>query len=154
MIDACSKVIRARRVFETLHGRRPSEAELAETCGVSPERIARMGIALTEAPVSLDQRLAASTDLTLLDSMEDTSTPPVPEVMDHELLMENLHELFGTLLPLEANILRKRMGMGGGAEMTLKEIGHDYNLSRERIRQLQELALAKLRAEFDRRGLL
>ena len=74
--------------------------------------------------------------------------------MDHELLMDNLHELFDKLLPFEADILRKRMGMGDCAEMTLKEIGRHYGLSRERIRQLQEQALAKLRADFDRRGLL
>ncbi|MBA3548677.1 MAG: sigma-70 family RNA polymerase sigma factor [Nannocystis sp.] len=154
MIDACGKLIRAQRHFETLHGRQASEAELAETCGVSPERIARMGITPVAAPVSLDQRLAANSELTVLDAIEDDSIPSVPEVMDHELLMENLHELFDKLLPIEADILRKRMGMDGCAEMTLKEIGHDYNLSRERIRQLQELALAKLRAEFDRRGLM
>jgi len=154
MIDAYSKVLRARREFEARHGRPATEAELTETCGVSPERLARMRVSLIEAPVSFDQRLSGDTDLTLLDAMEDTSTPPAPEAMDHELLMENLQELFDKLLPFEADILRKRMGMGDSAEMTLKEIGRHYGLSRERIRQLQEQALAKLRAEFDRRGLL
>ena len=154
MIDAYSKVLRARRQFEARHGRPATETELAETCGVSPERLARMRVSLIEAPVSFDQRLSGDTDLTLLDAMEDTSTPPAPEAMDHELLMENLQELFDKLLPFEADILRKRMGMGDSAEMTLKEIGRHYGLSRERIRQLQEQALAKLRVEFDRRGLL
>ncbi len=154
MIDACTKVVRARRRFEARHGRLASDAELAETSGVSLERIARMHVSLLEAPVSFDQRLPGDTDLTLLDAMEDTSTPPAPEAMDHELLMANLHELFEALSPFEADILRKRMGMGDCAEMTLKEIGGHYGLSRERIRQLQEVALAKLRAEFDRRGLL
>ena len=153
VIDAYGKVLRARRQFEARHGRPPTDTELSETCDVSPERLARMSVSLIEAPVSLDKRLGA-TDLTLLDAMEDTSTPPAPEAIDHHLMMENLHELFDTLLPLEADILRKRMGMDDGVEMTLKEIGKYYGLSRERIHQLQEQALAKLRAEFARRGLL
>ncbi|MBA3548729.1 MAG: sigma-70 family RNA polymerase sigma factor [Nannocystis sp.] len=154
MIDAHGKVLRARRQFEARHGRPASEAEVAESCGVSPERLARMRVSLLEAPASFDQRLSGDTDLTLLDVMEDTTTTPAPEAMDHELQMEHLDELFATLPPFEAEILRKRMGMNDGAEMTLKEIGHHYGLSRERIRQLQEQALARLRAEFDRRGLL
>ncbi|MBA3547854.1 MAG: sigma-70 family RNA polymerase sigma factor [Nannocystis sp.] len=154
MIDAYGKVLRARRQFEARHGRLPSDVELAETCDVSPERLARMSVSLIEAPVSFDQRLSGATDLTLLDAMEDTNTPLAPEAMDHGLMMEHLHELFDELQPFEADILRKRMGMVDGVEMTLKEIGKHYGLSRERIRQLQEQALAKLRAEFDRRGLL
>ncbi len=154
MIDACGKVLRARRQFEARHGRPASDAELAETCGVSPERLARMHTSLLEAPVSFDQRLSGDSDLTLLDAMEDTSAPPAPEAMDQERMLANLQELLDKLPAFEADILRKRMGMDGGAEMTLHEIGGHYGLSRERIRQLQEQALARLRAEFDRRGLL
>ncbi len=154
MIDAYGKVLRAQRQFEARNGRPPSEAELATSCCVSPERLARMRVSLVEAPVSFDQRLSGDTDLTLLDAMEDTRTPPAPEAMDHELLMANLQELFDKLQPFEADILRRRMGLGDCPEMTLKEIGRHYGLSRERIRQLQEQALAKLRAEFGRRGLL
>ncbi len=154
MLDAYGKVLRARRQFEALHGREATDAELAEVSEVSAERIARMHVSLIEAPISLDQRLAGATDLTLLDALEDTSTPLAPEAMDHERLMAHLHEFFEQLQPFEAEILRKRVGMDGGQEMTLREIGRHYGLSRERIRQLQELALAKLRAEFDRRGLI
>ncbi len=80
-----------------------------------------MSVSLIEAPVSFDQRLAGTADLTLLDAMEDTSTPPAPEAMDHGLLMENLHELFDKLLPFEADILRKRMGMVDGVESSSKK---------------------------------
>ncbi|MFY0533524.1 sigma factor-like helix-turn-helix DNA-binding protein [Nannocystis pusilla] len=62
--------------------------------------------------------------------------------------------MFAQLTPLEADILRKRVGLDGETEMTLKDIGAGYSLSRERIRQLQEGALAKLRAEFSRRKLM
>jgi len=153
MIDAYSKVLRARRQFETLHGRTASEPELAHACGVSPERLARMNVSLIAAPVSFDQKLSGG-DLTLLDAMEDTSEPPVPETLDQQLHMQHLHELFARLSPFEADILRRRVGLDDSPEMTLKEIGQHYGLSRERIRQLQEQALGKLRDEFRERGLM
>ena len=157
MIDAYGKVLRTQRKFEARHGRPASEAELAEASGIGPERLARMRVSLIESPVSFDQRLSGDTDATLLDATEDTSARTAPEAMDHERLMTNLHELLADLQPFEADILRKRVGMGMGmddaAEMTLNDIGRQFGLSRERIRQLQEQALAKLRAAFDRRGL-
>jgi RNA polymerase primary sigma factor len=90
----------------------------------------------------------------LLDAMEDTSQPAVPEALDQQLHMEHLQELFARLSPFEADILRRRVGLDDSPEMTLKEIGQHYGLSRERIRQLQEQALGKLRDEFRQRGLM
>ena len=138
MIDAYNKVCRARRDFETQHGRKPDEAELVTLTGVSAERLQRMNYSLVENPVSLDQPLSGDTGLTLLDAVEDTQTLEAAVIMDHELLMSNLREVFTALSPMEADILRKRMGMGDEQELTLKEIGERYSLSRERIRQLQE----------------
>jgi len=153
MIDAYNKVCRARRDFETQHGRKPDEAELVTLTGVSAERLQRMNYSLVESPVSLDQPLSGDTGLTLLDAVEDTQTPEAAAIMDHQLLMSNLREVFADLSPMEADILRKRMGMGDEQELTLKQIGERYSLSRERIRQLQEQALGKLRDEFKRRDL-
>ena len=154
MIDAYNKVCRARRDYEAQHGRKPTEAELATLTGVSAERLQRMNYSLVENPVSLDQPLSGDTGLTLLDAVEDTQTPEAAEIMDNDLLMNNLREVFMALSPMEADILRKRMGMGDEQELTLKEIGERYSLSRERIRQLQEQALGKLRDEFKRRDLM
>ena len=154
MIDAYNKVCRARRDYEAQYGRKPTEAELATLTGVSAERLQRMNYSLVENPVSLDQPLSGDTGLTLLDAVEDTQTPEAAEIMDNDLLMNNLREVFSALSPMEADILRKRMGMGDEQELTLKEIGERYSLSRERIRQLQEQALGKLRDEFKRRDLM
>ena len=154
MIDAYNKVCRARRDYEAQHGRKPTEAELATITGVSAERLQRMNYSLVENPVSLDQPLSGDTGLTLLDAVEDTQTPEAAEIMDNDLLMSNLRDVFSALSPMEADILRKRMGMGDEQELTLKEIGERYSLSRERIRQLQEQALGKLRDEFKRRELM
>ena len=154
MIDAYNKVCRARRDFEALHGRKPTEVELAAATGVSAERLQRMNYSLVENPVSLDQPLSTDSGLTLLDAVEDTQTPEAAELMDNELMMASLREVFTSLSPMEADILRKRMGLGDEQELTLKEIGERYSLSRERIRQLQEQALGKLRDEFKRRALI
>ncbi len=154
MIDAYNKVSRARREFEALHGRRPTDDELAALTGVSSERIARMRWSLVEAPISLDQPLSEEGGLSLLDSIEDPAHVAPAEQIDAELLRTQLEEVFGQLSAIEADILRKRMGIGEEPELTLKEIGERYSLSRERIRQLQEQALAKLRGEFRRRNLL
>ena len=154
MIEAYNKVSKARREFEGLHGRRPTDAELATTTGVSAERIQRMHYSLVENPVSLDQPLSEDSGLTLLDAVEDTNLALPSDLMDNELMMGQLREIFETLSPMEADILRKRMGLDDNQEMTLKEIGARYSLSRERIRQVQEQALAKLRGEFKRRALM
>ena len=154
MIDAYNKVCRVRRDFETTHGRRPDDHEIAAATGVSIERLQRMAYSLVENPVSLDQPLSDDSGLTLLDAIEDPNTTAPADVMDNDLLMGNLREVFETLSPMEADILRKRMGLDDQQEMTLKEIGARYSLSRERIRQVQEQALAKLRGEFKRRALL
>jgi RNA polymerase primary sigma factor len=154
MVEVCNKTTRARREFMALNGRAPTETELAEATGVSLERIRRMNYSLIEHPVSLDQPLAGDGRLTVLDAIEDTSAPAVPELMDNELLLDNLREVLDTLSPMEADILRKRFGGADEQDMTLKEIGAGYSLSRERIRQVQEQALAKLRDEFKRRALL
>ncbi|WAS97332.1 sigma-70 family RNA polymerase sigma factor [Nannocystis punicea] len=154
MIDAYNKVSRARREFEALHARRPTDSELAALTGVSTERIARMRWSLVEAPISLDQPLSDDSGLSLLDAVEDPSHVAPAEQIDAALLLSQLQEVFGQLSPIEADILRKRMGIGEEPELTLKEIGERYSLSRERIRQLQEQALTKLRGEFRRRNLL
>ena len=154
MIDAYNKVCRARRDHEAQHGRKPTDAELTQLTGVSAERLQRMNYSLIENPVSLDQPLSGDSGLTLLDAVEDTQTLEAAELMDNDLLMTNLREVFSALSPMEADILRKRMGMGDEQELTLKEIGERYSLSRERIRQLQEQALGKLRDEFKRRELM
>ena len=87
------------------------------------------------------------------DEMTRQANLPSDQI-DSALLMEGLQEAFATLAPIEADILRKRVGMDDEPEMTLKEIGERYSLSRERIRQLQEQALSKLRTEFEKRALL
>ncbi|MCB9565674.1 MAG: sigma-70 family RNA polymerase sigma factor [Myxococcales bacterium] len=154
MIDAYNKVRKARRAYEAEHGRRPTDAEVAGLTGVSVERISRMRWSLVESPLSLDQPLSEDRDRTMLDGLEDPDLVETPALMESQVLHETLQEVFASLAPIEADILRKRMGLDDEERLTLKEIGELYSLSRERIRQLQEQALGKLRSEFRRRELL
>jgi len=154
MIDACNKVSRARREFEAREGREPTDQELSAASGVSVERIARMGWSLIEAPLSLALPASRDGEASLVDTVADPDYVAPSDMLDRERLHEQLQAVFAQLSPLEADILRKRVGLDGEEEMTLKEIGAGYSLSRERIRQLQEGALAKLRAEFSRRHLM
>lgn len=154
MLEAYGKVKRASREFETQHGRKPTDAELAEKVELPVERIRRMYASLVEAPQSLSQPISRDSAMSLLDLLEDDDAVEPSSVLDAQILLHSLQELLDALAPIEADILRSRMGFGDNREMTLKELGERYSLSRERIRQLQERALSKLRREFKRRSLM
>ncbi len=154
MIEAQNKVRKARRDFESQHGRSPSDDELAAITNVSVERLQRMACSLIETPLSLDAPLAGGAGLSLADALADPDALAPVEALDQANLFAQMHECLAALAPMEADILRRRMGLDGEPVLTLKEIGDRYSLSRERIRQVQELALGHLRAEFKRRALL
>jgi RNA polymerase primary sigma factor len=137
-----------------MYGRTPTDEELASATGISMERIKRMGWSLIDAPLSLSLPATSDGQATLAETLVDVSQESPSELLDSELLQSALQEVFAKLSPMEADILRKRVGLDGEPELTLKEIGATYSLSRERIRQLQEQALKKLRTEFSRRQLM
>ena len=154
MIDACNKVNRARREYEVMYGRAPTDEELSSATGISLDRIKRMAWSLIDAPLSLSLPASRDGESSLADTLVDVSQESASDLLDSELLQAQLAEVFEKLSPMEADILRKRVGLDGERELTLKEIGANYSLSRERIRQLQEQALRKLRTEFSRRQLM
>ena len=160
MLEAYNKVRKARREYEAQQGEPPTDEQLAAITGVSVERLDRMHTALLDNPVSLDQPMgggsggSGNSNLTLVDALSDPDAELPAELLDHAHLLTQLREALGGLPAMEADILRKRMGMDDQEARTLKEIGDLYSLSRERIRQLQEVALNHLRAEFRRRALL
>jgi RNA polymerase primary sigma factor len=154
MIEAQGRVTRVRREFEALHGREPTEPELAAATGLSLERIQRMRWSLIDGPLSLDAPVNDGPGRTLQDLLADADAPPAPELIDSELLHRRLREAFAALPAMEAAVLRERMGMDDEPEQTLREIGERHALSRERIRQIQEQGLARLRREFRRHDLM
>ena len=140
--------------IEKVHGRAATEDELVTLTGISVERIRRVRRTWVEAPVSLESPISENGGLSLVDAIEDTESARPGDSLDEALLLANLDEVMGQLSPIELQILRLRLGTDEQEGLTLQEIGQRYALSRERIRQLQEKALGKLRGEFRRRALL
>jgi RNA polymerase primary sigma factor len=154
LTEVAGKLARAGREFEQAHGRSASDEELSAITKISLERIARVRRAYVEAPISLEQPLPEMHGLPLVDAIADPEADLPGAHLDDELLRGALEQGIGTLAPIELEILRLRLGTEEGEGLTLQEIGQRYALSRERIRQLQERAIAKLRGEFRRRSLL
>jgi len=151
MLDAQQKLSRARREFESLHGREPQLDELARHTGLASEKIERMGTVNFAQAISLDRPASDDDDRRLVDSLADDRTAAPGERLEAEALNEQLRDLITKLPPIEADVLRKRFGLDdSGHELTLRQIGEQYSLSRERIRQLQERALGKIRDQLER----
>jgi RNA polymerase primary sigma factor len=154
MIDAYHKVSRARRELETVHGRDATNQELAEHTGLAIAKIEKMGSLLLDQAVSLDRRLSDEDGRRVVDFLEDEDAELPGERLEGDALNEQVRQVIRGLRPIEADILHKRFGLADDQEHTLKQIGEQYSLSRERIRQLQEQALGKIRRELKRRELM
>mgnify|MGYP003701786907 CR=1 FL=1 len=154
MIDAYHKVSRARRELETVHGREATNEEIAEHTGLALAKIEKMASLLLDQAVSLDRRLSDEDGRRVVDFLEDEDAELPGDRLEGDALNEQVRQVIRGLRPIEADILHKRFGLTDDQEYTLKEIGEQYSLSRERIRQLQEQALGKIRRELKRRELM
>ena len=153
--DTHHKIARTRRRYEAEYGREPSLDELASETGVPRAKIEKV-TALELGPIiSLDAPVSPTNTRMGVDLIEDEdeSIEPSRALESFELEGE-LHEALSGLQPMELDILRRRYGLDGVEEETLQSIGERYALSRERIRQLQEQAVGRVRETFDRAGLL
>jgi RNA polymerase primary sigma factor len=155
MIDAHHKVARARRELELKTGREPTAAEIAVQTGLAASKIERMSGLALEQPISLDRTVSDEDGRRAVDFLEDSEADLPGEALEADALNAEVRAIMEQLRPIEADILRKRFGLvEEDDELTLKEIGGQYSLSRERIRQLQEQALGKIRRELRRRELV
>ncbi len=156
MIDAQHRLTKARRLLTGTLGRQPTSEELAKATNMPLDKIEKMRSWLLEQSVSIDKPVGDDEGRVLGEVLEDPDRESVSptEDLEWEALTCEVRALLGELRPIEADILRQRFGVGTEQELTLKEIGDKYNLSRERIRQLQEQALGKMRRALARRDLL
>ncbi|RMH42454.1 MAG: sigma-70 family RNA polymerase sigma factor [Deltaproteobacteria bacterium] len=155
MLDAYHRVNKAHRELTAKLGRQPTSHELADAANIAAPKIEKMRTYLVDQSTSLDRPVNDEDGRTLAEVLPDPETvdaSPVDAIAARAMTAE-MNRCLAELRPIEADILRKRFGLGGDDEHTLKEIGRRYNLSRERIRQLQEQALAKLRRALARKGL-
>jgi RNA polymerase primary sigma factor len=148
-LETRTRLARATRKLTCRTGVAPTLAELAAETGLAPEKLTAVEELSTEAPFSLDAPMGGDNDRTFLDMLRYEDQTSAEETVVSESHKESLASLMGELSPFEAQILRYRYGFDGGEERTLKEIGQMYNLSRERIRQIQACALAKMRARAE-----
>ena len=154
MIDAYHKVNKARRELEGKFGREPTREELAKHTGIALAKIEKMGTMLVDNPISIDKPVSDDDGRRVGDFLEDQNAETPGDGLEAEAINEQVKRLVSKLRPIEADIIRKRFGLIDEEELTLKEIGGQYSLSRERIRQLQEQALGKIRRELKRLELM
>jgi RNA polymerase primary sigma factor len=151
MIDAYHRLGKARRELTTRLGRQPSSEELAEATSIATGKIERMRTYLVDQSMSLDRPVGDEDGRTLIELLVDPESDELAPAdrMMLEQSTSKLQRVLAELKPIEQDILRQRFGFDDDREQTLKEIGEKYKLSRERIRQLQEQALEKMRRALD-----
>jgi RNA polymerase primary sigma factor len=155
MIDAYHRIAKSQRELQSKLERPPSTQEIAAATGIEAEKLEKMKTFLSETPVSLDRPISDDDGRRLIDVLVDPNEGPgVPDQMVSTETQSEMLRLLGGLKPIEADILRKRFGLLNDRERTLKEIGDEYSLSRERVRQLQEQALGKMRRAMAKREML
>jgi RNA polymerase primary sigma factor len=147
MIDAHHKLSKARRELTFKLGRKPTNDELSQACDIPADKIEKMRGYLTDRSYSLDKPVNDEDGRPLVEFLDDPDfdEDEMPETIHTHALAQAVRGALRKLRPIEADILRQRFGLDNYGEHTLKQIGEKYNLSRERIRQLQEQALAKVR---------
>jgi RNA polymerase primary sigma factor len=146
MGDAHARVNRARWQLRGRLGRTPTTDEIAVAAKVAPETVAGMDRLVLDPVRSLDAPIGQIEGATLMDTLMDTDHDEDPaHGIEHEQLRERLHEALSVLTPIECDVLRRRFGFDDADELTLREVGQRYSLSRERIRQIQAAAIEKLR---------
>ena len=125
-------------------GREPTPAEIAEKMGVTEDRVREIQ-KIAQDPVSLETPIGEEEDSHLGDFIEDEKTATPSESVASTMLKEQLMEILGTLTPREERVLQLRYGIKDGKPRTLEEVGKEFNVTRERIRQIEAKALRKLR---------
>ncbi len=148
------KILQLRRTFmklQELLRREPTDEELAEELGTTPKRVAELRAASVR-PASLDAPIGNEDDANRFgDLVEDEMAENPYLELEEKANIKLLRELVATLPPRERSILRQRFGLSGGDEKTLEEIGREFGVTRERIRQIQNIALAKLKKMIEKR---
>ncbi len=144
MVETIHKVSRATRLLLQELGREPTTEEIAEYLGVSADRVTEV-LKVAQDPVSLETPVGTDADSQLGDFVEDHDSPTPSDTASYALLREQLQSVLLTLTPREAEVIRLRYGLYDGRPLTLEEVGQRFNITRERIRQIEAKALRKLR---------
>ena len=144
MVETINKLIRVSRQLLQQYGREPTPEELAKEMGISESKVREI-IKIAQEPVSLETPIGEEEDSHLGDFIPDDDAPAPAEAASFALMKEQLLDVLDTLTPREEKVLRLRFGLDDGRQRTLEEVGKEFNVTRERIRQIEAKALRKLR---------
>ena len=144
MVETIHKVSRTTRQLLQELGREPTTAEVAEALGMTPDKVREI-MKIAQDPVSLETPIGEEEDSHLGDFVEDSDSPAPSDSASYSLLREQLCNILHTLTPREEQVIKLRFGLEDGRPRTLEEVGKKFEITRERIRQIEAKALRKLR---------
>jgi len=144
MVETINRLHRTSRRLVQEYGREPTSDEISRGMEVTPEKVREI-MKVSQEPVSLETPVGEEEDSHLSDFIEDRTALPPPAVALHQLLKEQIEEVLSTLNPREQRVLQLRFGLEDGRARTLEEVGREFGVTRERIRQIEAKALRKLR---------
>ncbi len=144
MIETINKLLRLSRRLAQEYGREPTSKEIGLKLGISSEKVREI-VKVAQLPISLELPMGEEEDSHLGDFIEDRSAVPPVDAASKQLLKEQIDEVLSTLTPREQRVLQLRFGLEDGRSRTLEEVGQEFAVTRERIRQIEAKALRKLR---------
>ena len=144
MVETINRQVRAQRALLQELGREPTPEEIGEYMGIPAEKVVEIQ-KIAQDPVSLETPIGEEEDSHLVDFIEDTKTIAPGDMAAQSMLREQLIAALHKLTPREEKVIRLRYGLDDGRQRTLEEVGKEFNVTRERIRQIEAKALRKLR---------
>jgi RNA polymerase primary sigma factor len=144
MVETINKLVRVSRRLVQEYGREPTSDEIGRGMEIAPDRVREI-IKVSQEPVSLETPIGEEEDSHLGDFIEDSAALAPPDAASHQLLKDQVMEVLASLTPRERKVLELRFGLEDGRSRTLEEVGREFNVTRERIRQIEAKALRKLR---------
>ena len=144
MVETIHKVSRTARQLLQEYGKEPTTDEIAERLGITPDKVREI-MKIAQDPVSLETPIGEEEDSHLGDFVEDNDSPAPSDSASYALLREQLCNILHTLTPREEQVIKLRFGLEDGRPRTLEEVGKQFQITRERIRQIEAKALRKLR---------
>ena len=144
MVETINKLLTTSRQLSQEYGRDPSAQEIAEEMDMAPDKVKNV-LKISQVPASLEAPIGEEEESRLGDFIEDQNATLPPDAASRELLKEQLSAALNTLTPRERRVIQLRFGLEDGRSRTLEEVGKEFNVTRERIRQIEAKALRKLR---------
>jgi len=144
MVETINRLLKISRRLAQEYGREPTSTEIAKEMEISSEKV-RGIVKVSQLPISLESPIGEEEDSPLGNSIEDRNALPPVDAASKQLLKEQIEDVLYTLTPREQRVLQLRFGLEDGRSRTLEEVGREFNVTRERIRQIEAKALRKLR---------